>query len=81
MTELKEAIEGTRRVIFEKTQVYYYGRKGQLCTESCKVHNKRIMIGSYACRNTCEFNRTFNSKTEYIICTKIKQAISKWEKT
>jgi hypothetical protein len=77
MTELKEVIEGTRRVIFEKTQVYYYQCRGQLCTELCKVHNKSIMIGSYSCRNDCEFNRTFNVQNDYIVCTKIKQATKK----
>jgi len=74
MTKYKEATEYTRRVIFEKAQVYYYGCAGQLCIELCKVHSEKIMIGSYACRNYCEFNRTFNVQNEYIVCTRIKQA-------
>ena len=74
--------KNTRLVLFEKREVYYYKKdNGGKCFDICNFRKQEntehpIHIGSGAC-NDCFFNNGYDNRKGYIICRKIREAISK----
>ena len=73
-----------RKVLFEKSQRYYYeheiyegdGGTSLILKENCSFQKKEIgrnmRIGSAFCTHECVNNKEFNSEKHYIVCDKIR---------
>ena len=86
---IKNLIENTREVLFEKSQRYYYKCYGKQCLDECMINHGtvlNVMIGSYCCYSECIYNRDgkyndedYNDEnmTNYVLCKKIREATLK----